>query len=223
VSYRAGPILASGDNFKIIVHGKQTHGAAPYAGIDPIVVGSQIVLALQTIVSRQVNLSSAPAIVTVGAFNGGNRTNIIPDSVVLIGTVRTFDEGVRSEIHTRIKRTAEGIAQSAGARVTVQSDLGYPVTANDAALVARMVPTLERAAGRDNVSIGAVSTAAEDFSRFAQKVPGMMVSLGVTSPAKDLRTVAANHSPLFEADESALPTGVRVMAGLAMDFLAAKR
>src|SRR6266550_4575374 len=114
VSYRAGPMLASADNFKIVVHGKQTHGAMPFAGIDPIVVGAQIVLGLQTIVSRQVNLSAAPAIVTVGAFNGGNRENIIPDSAVMIGTIRTFDEGIRNEIHTRLKRTAESIAQSGG-------------------------------------------------------------------------------------------------------------
>jgi amidohydrolase len=219
VTYRAGPITASGDNFKIIVHGKQTHGAMPYAGIDPIVIGSQIVLGLQTIVSRQVNLSSAPAILTVGAFNAGNRTNIIPDSAVLIGTIRTFDEDVRREIHARLKKTAEGIAQSAGARVDVISEYGYPVTTNDATLTARMLPTLQREAGAKNVFEAPASTASEDFSKFAQKVPGLFVFLGVTPPSKDWRTVAVNHSPLFEADEGALPVGVRVMAGLAVDYL----
>ena len=219
VGYRPGPASASGDNFKIIVRGKQTHGAMPWAGVDPIVVGSQIVLGLQTIVSRQVDLSSANAIVTVGAFNAGNRTNIIPDSAVLIGTVRTFDENVRKEIHARIKRTAEGIAQSAGATADVQIDIGYPVMANDPALTARMVATLQRAAGAQNVFEAPRTTTSEDFSRFAQKVPGMFVGLGVTSPTKDLRTVATNHSPLFEADEAALPIGVRVMSNLAIDFL----
>jgi amidohydrolase len=222
ITYRPGPMYASGDNYKIIVHGRQTHGAIPWGGVDPIVVGSQIVLALQTIVSRQVDLSEANAIVTVGAFNAGNRSNIIPDSAVMIGTVRTFSEGVRSAIHERIKRTAEGIAQSAGARVTVQTEFGYPVTANDPALVARMLPTLQRVAGAANVTEQARTTTAEDFSRYAQIAPGMIISLGVTSPGRDPKTVASNHSPLFEADESALPVGVRVMSSLALDFLGAK-
>jgi amidohydrolase len=219
VGYRPGPASASGDNFKIIVHGKQTHGAMPWAGVDPIVVGSQIVLGMQTIVSRQVDLSAANAVVTVGAFNAGNRTNIIPDSAVLIGTVRTFDENVRKEIHARIKKTAEGIAQSAGATADVQIDLGYPVMSNDAALTARMVPTLRRAAGAQNVFESSRTTTSEDFSRYAMKVPGMFIGLGVTSPNRDWRTAATNHSPLFEADEAALPIGVRVMSNLAIDFL----
>jgi len=220
VTYVAGPAAASADNFKIIVHGKQTHGAMPWAGVDPIVVGSQIVLGLQAIMSRQVNLSSAPAILTVGAFNSGNRNNIIPDSAVLIGTVRTFDESVRKEIHARLKRTAEGIAQSAGATADVQIEIGYPVTVNDVGLATRMIPTLQRAAGASNVGKGTATTASEDFSRYAQKAPGLFVFLGVTPPAKDWRTAAPNHSPLFEADEAALPIGVRVMSSLALDYLA---
>ncbi len=223
VTYRAGPVYASGDNFRIVVRGRQTHGAIPWSGVDPIVVGSQIVLALQTIMSRQVDLSSANAILTVGAFNAGNRTNIIPDSAVLIGTVRTFDEAVRNEIHTRMRKTAEGIAQSAGAHALVDIELGYPVTANDPVLTARMIPTLQRVAGAANVSEQPRTTTAEDFSRYALKVPALMISLGVTSPAKDPKTAAANHSPLFEADESALPIGVRLMSGLALDFLGAGR
>ena len=221
VSYSSGPALAAADGFRIVVRGKQTHGAVPYAGVDPIVVGSQIVLALQTIVSRQVNLSAAPAILTVGAFNAGNRENIIPDSAVMIGTIRTFDESVRSEIHSRVKRTAESIAASAGARAEVTIDIGYPVTVNHAALTARMLPTLQRAAGAGNVSAGTPSTASEDFSRFAQKVPGLFVFLSVTPPTIDWRTAAANHSPLFQADEAALPVGVRIMSELAIDYLSA--
>lgn len=223
VTYRAGPVYASGDNFRIIVRGRQTHGAIPWSGVDPIVVGSQIVLALQTIMSRQVDLSSANAVLTVGAFNAGNRTNIIPDSAILIGTVRTFDETVRNEIHARMRRTAEGIAQSAGARAVVDIELGYPVTANDPALTARMIPTLQRVAGAANVSEQPRTTTAEDFSRYALKVPALMISLGVTAPGRDPGTAAANHSPLFEADESALPIGVRLMSGLALDFLGAGR
>ena len=222
VTYRAGPMYASGDNYKIIVHGRQTHGAIPWSGIDPIVVGAQIVLGLQTIVSRQVDLSEANAIITVGAFNAGNRTNIIPDSAVLIGTVRTFSEAVRTSIHERMRKTAEGIAQAAGARVTVQTEFGYPVTANDPALVQQMLPTLRRVAGAANVAEQPRTTTAEDFSRYAMRAPGMIFSLGVTSPTKDPRTVAVNHSPLFEADESALPVGVRLMASLALDYLNAR-
>jgi amidohydrolase len=222
VTYLAGPMYASADSYKIIVHGRQTHGAIPWSGIDPIVVGSQIVLGLQTIVSRQVDLSGANAIVTVGAFNAGNRHNIIPDSAVLIGTIRTFSEGVRSEIHARITRTAESIAAAAGGRATVAIELGYPVTVNDPRLVARMVPTLERAAGAANVSVQSRTTTAEDFSRYAEKVPGMIFSLGVTPASKDPRAAAANHSPLFEADEAALPVGIRLMTSLAVDFLAGR-
>jgi amidohydrolase len=220
VGYHAGPAAASADNFTIIVHGRQAHGAMPWAGVDPIVVGAQIVLGLQSIMSRQVNLSSAPAILTVGAFNSGNRNNIIPDSAVLIGTVRTFDEAVRKEIHARMKRTAEGIAQGAGATADVRIEFGYPVTINDVALTTRMLPTLRRAAGEKNVAEQNATTASEDFSRYAQKVPGLFVSLGVTPPTQDWHTAASNHSPLFEADEAALPIGVRVMSSLALDYLA---
>ncbi len=223
VTWRSGPMYASSDNFRIVVHGRQTHGAIPWAGVDPIVVGSQIVLGLQTIVSRQVDLSSANAVLTVGSFTSGNRPNIIPDSAMLIGTVRTFDENVRNDIHARIRKTAEGIAQAAGARASVEIELGYPVTVNDAALTTRMIPTLERIAGPANVSEQARTNTSEDFSRYADKVPGMMFSLGVTAPSKDPRTAAANHSPLFEADESALPVGVRLLSGLALEYLTEKR
>jgi amidohydrolase len=219
VRYRAGPLMASADNFRIIVRGRQTHGAMPWAGVDPIVVGAQIVLGLQTIVSRQLEITKSPAIVTVGAFNAGVRSNIIPDSAVLIGTIRSFDEGVRREAQTRMRKTAEGIAQSAGATVDVQLELGYPVTVNNEPLMGRMLGTLQRMAGPENVEEAIPTTGAEDFSRFQQKVPGVFVFLGVTPRAKDWRTTAANHSPLFEADELALPVGVRVMTGLALDYL----
>lgn len=219
VNYRPGATLASANNYRIAVHGKQTHGGMPWNGIDPIVVGAQIVIGLQTIVSRQSDLSAGAAVITVGAFNGGVRENIVPDSVVMIGTIRTYDEGVRAEIFKRIKRTADGIAQAAGATADVEIGAGYPVTVNDPALTARMIPTLERAAGVAKVSESKPSTAAEDFSKFAQKAPGLFVSLGVTPPSIDWHTAAPNHSPLFVADEAALPIGVRVMSGLALDYL----
>ncbi|HJU44800.1 MAG TPA: amidohydrolase [Vicinamibacterales bacterium] len=222
ITYRPGPMMASADSFVIKVRGRQTHGAIPWGGVDPIVVGSQIVLALQTIISRSVNITEAPAVVTVGRFTGGNRSNIIPDEVELEGTVRTFDEGVRKNIHDRIRGIASNISESAGATATVEFGLGYPVTRNDPALTERMLPTLRRVTGADNVMFGALTGTAEDFSYFQQQVPGMFVFLGVTPRNQDHTKAAINHSPLFFADESALPVGVKVMTNLALDYLHAK-
>lgn len=219
IGYRSGAMLGSADNFRIVVRGRQTHGAQPWGGVDPIVIGSEIVLALQTLVSRQVDITRAPAVVTVGIFNGGVRENIIPDSAVIAGTIRALDEEVHQQLIMRIKRTADAIAQASGASATVHLELGYPITVNDAALTASMLPTLRRVVGPDKVTETGPVLASEDFSRFAAKVPSMFVFLGVTPPDKDWRTTARNHSPLFEADERALPIGVRLMAGLALDYL----
>lgn len=219
VQANVGSTTSAADGLRIVVHGKQTHGAFPSAGIDPIVVGSQIVLGLQTIVSRQVNMSTAPAIVTIGAFQGGLRENIIPDSVWMIGTIRTLDEGMRNDIHLRVKRTAEGIAASAGATADVTITRGYDITRNDTSLTEKMFPTLRRVAGASMVSLGKPSSAGEDFSRFASKVPGLFISLGTTPPELDWRKAASNHSPLFQADDKGLPIGVRLMAGMAIDYL----
>ncbi|HVZ48239.1 MAG TPA: amidohydrolase [Gemmatimonadaceae bacterium] len=223
VHVRAGPTTAAADGFRIVVHGRQTHGAFPSAGVDPIVVGSQIVLALQTIVSRQIDLTTAPAVVTVGAFQGGLRENIIPDSVWMIGTIRTYDEAMRASIHERMRRIATDIAHSAGATADVEITRGYDVTVNDTMLVNRMVPTLRRVAGPGKFAFGQPSVAGEDFSRFAARAPGVFVSLGVTPATLDWRTAAVNHSPLFQADDSALPIGVRIMSSLAVDYLRSGR
>ena len=222
IQYRPGPMMASADSFLIRVKGRQTHGAVPWGGIDPIVLGSQIVLSLQTIISRTVNITEAPAVVTVGRFTGGNRSNIIPEEVELEGTVRAFDEKVRSDIQGRIRSIATNLAESAGATATIEFGLGYPVTRNDPALTERMVPTLRRAAGADNVKLGPLTGTAEDFSYFQQKVPGMFVFLGVTPRDQDATKAPQNHSPLFFADESALPVGVKVMTNLALDYLFGK-
>jgi amidohydrolase len=223
VSTLAGATTAAADQFRIVVRGRQTHGAFPSAGVDPIVVGSQIVLGVQTIISRQVDLARAPAVVTVGAFQGGLRENIIPDTVWMIGTIRTYDEAMRATIHDRLKRTAEGIAQSAGARADVTITRGYDVTVNDTLLVQKMLPTLQRVAGPGMYRSGTPTVAGEDFSRFARRAPGMFVSLAVTPSDRDWRTAASNHSPLFVADDAALPIGVRIMAGLAVDYLRSVR
>jgi amidohydrolase len=219
ITYRPGPLMASADTFLIKIQGRQTHGAVPWGGIDPIVIGSQVVMALQTIISRSVNITEAPAVVTVGRFTGGNRSNIVPESVELEGTIRAFNENVRKDIQKRVRDIATNVAESAGATATVEFGLGYPVTINDPALTERMVPTLRRAAGADNVRVGPLTGTAEDFSFFQQKVPGLFVFLGVTPRDQDYTKAAQNHSPLFFADESALPVGVRVMTSLAIDYL----
>jgi amidohydrolase len=223
IRYRPGGTMASSDAFRVVVRGRQTHGAQPWAGIDPIVIASQIVLGLQTIASRQVDVTAAPAIVTVGAINGGVRYNIIPDSVVMVGTIRTFDAAVRRDIHQRLRRTAESIAQSGGASALVVIDTGPPVTYNDPALTERMLPSLRAAAGPSRVALAPLITAAEDFSRYQQRIPGLFFFLGITPPGTDPRTVAANHSPRFFVDEAAFPVGVRALARAAVDYLSAAR
>ncbi|HEX2095500.1 MAG TPA: amidohydrolase [Longimicrobiaceae bacterium] len=217
--YRELGTMASADNLTIIVRGRQTHGAVPWGGVDPIVVGAQIVTALQTIPSRQVNVTLAPSIVTIGSFQGGVRTNIIPDSVVMLGTVRAFDPAMRRDIHERIRRTAEMIAASAGATARVTLQEGAPVTYNDPALTARMVPTLRRVAGEERVAVSLPITAAEDFGYYQQEIPGMFFFLGIVPEGQDPAKAPANHSPHFFADEGALPVGVRAMAHLAVDYL----
>ncbi|MEO8008965.1 MAG: amidohydrolase, partial [Betaproteobacteria bacterium] len=154
IAYRPGPAMASSDRIRITVNGRQTHGALPWRGVDPIVIASQIVLGLQTIISRQVDVTLEPAVVTIGAIKGGVRDNIIPDSVEMLGTVRTFNEEMRADIHVRIRNTVELIAKSAGASAQVHFDNAYPVTVNDIALTERMVPTLERVAGKEHVVVG---------------------------------------------------------------------
>jgi amidohydrolase len=217
--YRPGALMASSDRFEIIVHGRQTHGALPWNGVDPVVIASQIVLGLQTITSRQVDLIQSPAVVTVGRINAGVRYNIVPDSTVLEGTIRTFDEDMRSLIHERVKRTAEQIAASAGATATVNVYRYTGVTMNDVALTERMAATLKRVAGADKVGIAKQTTTAEDFALYEQKVPGMFFFLGITPKSADPSKVAPNHSPRFFVDEAALVPGIRALANLAVDYL----
>lgn len=219
VAFRAGGIMASSDNLRINVVGRQTHGAVPWGGVDPVVVAAQVVLGLQTIVSRQVDITQAPAIVTIGSIQGGVRGNIIPDSVTLVGTVRTLDPEMQLEIHERIRRTAEGIAAAAGATAEVTIDRNNPVTFNDPDLTGRMAPTLRRVAGDGRAYEVPPSTTAEDFSRYQQRIPGLFAFLGVADPEADPMTVAPNHSPLFNPHEGALPLGVRLLANLAVDWL----
>lgn len=216
---RSGATLAGSDALRIVVHGRQSHGAAPWRGIDPVVIAAQILLGLQTITSRQVDLTTGPAVVTIGTIQGGVRANIIPDSVVMTGTIRTFDAAMRTDIHARVKRTAEGIAGAAGATATVSIDRSSFLTWNDPALTRRMQSTLRRVLGDTAVTEARVLTVSEDFSAYTQVVPGMYFFLGITPSGQDPALAAPTHSPLFFADERAFPVGVRAMAHLAMDYL----
>ena len=220
LAWRARGIMAAGDTIEIVVRGRQTHGALPWSGVDSIVVSSQIILGLQTLVSRQIDLTVAPAIVTIGAINGGNRHNIIPNEVKMIGTLRTFDKDMRDLLMERIKRTASLIAQSAGATADVTFGQGLPVTYNDPDLVAKMDATLRRVGGTKILPNVNPTTTSEDFSFFQQNVPGLFFFLGVTPKGTPASEVYPNHSPRFFADEAALLTGVRAMSNMTVDFLA---
>ena len=225
IAYRPGPAMASSDRIRITVNGRQTHGALPWRGVDPIVISSQIVLGLQTIISRQVDVTLEPAVVTIGAIKGGVRDNIIPDCVEMLGTVRTFNEEMRADIHVRIRNTVELIAKSAGASAQIHFDNAYPVTVNDVPLTERMVPTLERVAGKEHVFVGQKITGYEDFSYYQQKVPGFFYFVGITprridQTGVDVKHSAPNHSPRFFVDESALLLGVRSLAHLTLDYMA---
>jgi amidohydrolase len=221
IGYRAGGIMAASDTWRMVVRGKQTHGAYPWGGVDPIVTAAQIVLGLQTVVSRQSNLTKAPAVVTVGQITGGLRSNIIPDSVVMVGTIRTLDQEMREDVHERVKRTAEHIAASQGATVDVRINLGYPVTFNDPDLTRWALPTLERIVPGNAEQRPAV-LGAEDFSYYAQETPGLFLWLGIVPEGVDPAEAPSNHSPLFFADEAALPIGVRALAHLAVDYMTAR-
>jgi len=220
IGWRSGPVMAAADVFKVFIRGSQTHGAMPWRGVDPIVVGAQVVTGLQTIVSRRLNITQEPSVVTVGVFQGGVRNNIIPDEVKLEGTIRTFDEDQRNDVHEHVKRISEMIAASGGAKAHVHIRRGYPVTDNDPALVEWSLPVLKRVAGEPNVQLMPKRCGAEDFSFYQQKVPGFFLFLGCTPPDRDHRTAAPNHSPRFFCDEDCLTLGVRSLATLAADWLA---
>ena len=221
IGYRSGPFMASADDFRIFVRGTQTHAAMPWRGVDPIVVSSQIVMGLQTIVSRRMNVTHEPSVVTVGVFHGGVRHNIIPDEVRLEGTIRTFDEEQRNEIHEHVTRITQMIAASGGASAKVHIHRWYDVTVNHPGLTEWSVPTLARFAGEAQVQVVDKVCGAEDFSFFQKEVPGFFYFIGCTPVDRDASTAAPNHSPRFYVDEKCMKLGVKTLAGLALDWLAA--
>jgi amidohydrolase len=223
IGYRSGPFMAGSQAWKAVVAGKQTHGSQPWKGVDPIVTAAQIVTGLQTVVSRQVDITKNPAVVSVGAIRGGVRNNIIPDSVEMIGTLRTFDPDQYTQVTQAMKRMVEGTAAANGTTATLTlDDYRNPVTYNDPKLAARLLPSLRAVAGADNVQEIPLITAAEDFGYFAQAVPSFFYMVGVTPKGTDPATAPANHSDRFYLDESALPLATRAFVRVAVDYLAAK-
>jgi amidohydrolase len=225
IGYRPGGIMASADDVWITVRGRQTHGAQPWNGVDPIVVASQIVTGLQSIVSRQMDLTKGPVVLTIGKIEGGTRFNIIPDEVVMRGTIRALDPGQRIELQQRLAHTAEAIASASGATAKVEYGrvARVPVTFNDAALTEQMRPTLERVAGPGKAQVIAPTTVSEDFSEFQKLVPGLFVHVGIRKPGASIEEYAPNHSPRFRIDEDGLELGARTLTNLALDWLDSAR
>jgi amidohydrolase len=219
IGYRPGPAMASSDTLEISVRGRQTHGAMPWFGVDPIVTAAQVVLGLQTVVSRSVDLTREPAVVTIGAIKGGNRGNIIPDQVDMQGTIRTFDEEMRDDVHDRVKTLAEAIGTGARAHCAVCINKNYPVTVNDPELTAAMAPTLGRVAGAGKAMVVPKVMGSEDFSFFQRVVPGLFFFVGTVPPGQVVEKAAPNHSPRFHPDEGCLVVGVRALANVACDYL----
>ncbi|MGD9600620.1 MAG: amidohydrolase [Gammaproteobacteria bacterium] len=219
LAYRTEGAMAASDRLRLEITGRQTHGSSPWTGVDPIIVSAQIMNALQVIPSRQLDVTRAPSVITIGSIHGGIRPNIIPDKVEMLGTLRNFDARVRAEAHARIRRTAEGIAAAAGATAHLEIREQTLVTWNDPALAARMRPALEKAAP-ERVLGAPFVMAGEDFSYYQQEIPGLFVFLGINAPGADPDKVAINHSPHFMINEDALKTGVHALAQLALDYLA---
>lgn len=223
VGVMAGGEMASSDTFRIVVHGRQSHGATPWQGIDPIVTAAQIVTSAQVIVSRQLDINKDPAVVTFGIFNGGQRFNIVPDSAELQGTVRAFDEGMRQQALASLKNFAEHVAAANGATVETQIPLGEsnPVNSNDPALTARVRASLEKALGKDHVIDAPRWTASEDFPFFGigAQAPSVYFFVGATPLGTDPATAPSNHSPKFFLDEGSLAIGTEAMLQAALDFL----
>ncbi len=219
LAYRSGGLMAAVDGVDIKIKGKGAHGATPWDSVDPIVVSSQIIQGLQTIVSRQTELTKAGAVITIGSMHGGIRRNIIPETVLLEGTIRTFDDDMQLKVHEKIKLTAEKIAESAGAEAEVNIQIMYPATINDATLTDKMVSSLVRTAGKENVVVTQPVTMAEDFSFYQRKVPGFFFFLGAYPADMNLKVQPTHHTADFMIDEKSMITGVKALVNLTVDYM----
>lgn len=220
IRYKPASFMAAVNSFYIKVKGKQTHGSTPWQGVDPVVTAAQIIMGLQTIVSRQMDLSEEAVVISVGKITGGVRANIIPEEVNLVGTIRTFNADMQREVHDKIRLTATRIAESMGATAEVEIDKGYPITFNDINLTRDMLPSLEEAVGgEENLIIGKPNTGAEDFAFFAQKVPGLFFFLGGLQPGTSPADAPPHHTPDFRVEDDCIPIGMRALAFLAIDYM----
>lgn len=219
IEYKPKGFMAASDWFTIKVYGKQAHGSRPWLGIDPIVISSQIITGLQTIISRQSDLTKEAAVISVGRINSGIRENIIPETLEMSGTIRTLDAEMQKIIHEKIRLTATKIAESAGARAEVIIDKKTPVTYNDEKLTLQMVSSLQKAAGEKNVIEINPDTGAEDFAYYQEKVPGMFFFVGACPPETDPAKAASHHTPDFMMDERSMLTGLKAMLQLTFDYM----
>ena len=222
IKYVSGSMMASSDWFTIKIKGKQTHGSSPWSGIDPIVIGSQLINQFQTIVSRQEDLTIAPVVITVGKFHSGVRSNIIPEDAEMEGTIRTLDSKMQKDVHEKMKNIAKHLGEAWGAQIDVNIDTKTLVTYNNPALVKMMLPSLERASGKDYISEGRWTTGAEDFSYFADKVPSFFFNLGGMPKGMDPSKAAPHHTPDFYLDDSMLDTGVKAFCNIVFDYATLK-
>ena len=219
VYLRPEGIMAAVNEFRIDLKGVQTHGSTPWTGKDPIVTAAQIVNSLQTIVSRSLPLTEAGAVVTIGSIHGGVRSNIIPEDLYMLGTIRTLDNGMKATVLKRLEEIVHNVAKSNNIESKITYLVSYPITFNDPYLYEEILPTLERVNGKRNVHLMKAITGAEDFSYFQEKVPGTYFFIGGQKPGVDLSTVAPHHTPDFYVDDSAISTGIRSMIGLTLDYI----
>lgn len=225
VRYRHGGIMAAVDPFKIVVKGKQAHGAYPWKSVDPITTAAQIIMALQTVVSREIKVIDDAAVVTIGSIHGGNRSNIIPSEVTMVGTIRTLNKAAREHMYEAIPRKVKGIADSmrAEAIVTLPLDYNYPITFNDHALMDQVLPTLVRTAGNENVINTKAVTGAEDFSFFQEEIPGVYLWVGGKPLDVAAEDAPAHHTPEFYVDDSGMKLGVKLLTNLTLDYMASSK
>ena len=219
VYLRPEGIMAAVNEFRIDLKGVQTHGSTPWTGKDPIVTAAQIVNSLQTIVSRSLPLTEAGAVVTIGSIHGGVRSNIIPEDLYMLGTIRTLDNGMKATVLKRLEEIVYNVAKSNNIEANITYLVSYPITFNDPYLYEEILPTLERVNGKKNVHLMKAITGAEDFSYFQEKVPGTYFFIGGQKLGVDLSTVAPHHTPDFYVDDSAISTGIRSMVGLTLDYI----
>ena len=222
ISYRSGGLQASSDRFTITIKGKQAHGGMPWGGVDPIVVGSQIVMGLQTVVSRMTPLTETPAVITVGMFQGGVRENIVPEEAKLTGTIRILDAKIQKQVHENMRRMVINTAEASGATADINIEIGNPVTYNDPELTKKMYPTLEETAGENNIRVATPTTAAEDFAKYQERIPGLFFGLGGMAKGKAAFETGAHHSPDFYIDESGFVLGMKSFCHLVVDYAAKK-